>query len=39
MEAIDSVELLMPALQPAELWKESGRWHDYGPELIRLRPP
>lgn len=36
MEAIDSVELLMPALQPAELWKESGRWHDYGPELIRL---
>lgn len=29
-------ELLMPALQPAELWKESGRYNSYGPELIRL---
>ncbi len=36
MDAIDGVELLMPALQPAELWQESGRWEDYGPELIRL---
>ena len=26
----------MPALQPAELWHESGRWDDYGPELMRL---
>lgn len=29
-------ELLMPAVQPAELWKQSGRWNDYGPELLRL---
>lgn len=36
MDAIDGVELLMPALQPAELWQESGRWEDYGPELMRL---
>ena len=26
----------MPALQPGELWRESGRWDDYGPELMRL---
>ncbi|MCH7320971.1 proline--tRNA ligase [Solibacillus sp. MA9] len=37
MEAIDSVELLMPALQAAELWQESGRWEAYGPELMRLK--
>jgi prolyl-tRNA synthetase len=30
------VELLMPALQQAELWQESGRWNTYGPELMRL---
>lgn len=30
-------ELLMPAMQPGELWKETGRWEIYGPELIRLR--
>lgn len=39
-EEIDRVgaqELLMPAMQPAELWKESGRYSQYGPELIRLR--
>lgn len=29
-------EMLMPALQPAELWKETGRWKVYGPELMRL---
>ena len=29
-------EVLLPALQPAELWRESGRWDDYGPELLRL---
>src|SRR5690554_4340838 len=29
-------ELLMPAIQPAELWKDSGRWEAYGPELMRL---
>lgn len=37
MEAINSVELLMPALQSAELWQESGRWEAYGPELMRLK--
>lgn len=37
MEAINSIELLMPALQPAELWQESGRREAYGPELMRLK--
>ncbi|KOS62695.1 proline--tRNA ligase [Lysinibacillus agricola] len=37
MEAINSVELLMPSLQSAELWQESGRWEKYGPELMRLK--
>ncbi|MEG0440004.1 MAG: proline--tRNA ligase [Solibacillus sp.] len=37
MEAINSVELLMPAMQAAELWQESGRWEAYGPELMRLK--
>ncbi len=36
MDAIDAQEIMMPALQPAELWHESGRWDDYGPELMRL---
>jgi prolyl-tRNA synthetase len=36
MERAGSVELLMPALQQAELWQESGRWYSYGPELMRL---
>lgn len=37
MDGADAVELLMPALQQAELWQESGRWYSYGPELMRLR--
>ncbi|MBL7573074.1 proline--tRNA ligase [Staphylococcus saccharolyticus] len=37
MESIDAVEILMPALQQAELWDESGRWGAYGPELMRLK--
>jgi prolyl-tRNA synthetase len=37
MEAADCVELLMPAIQPAELWHETGRWDVYGPELMRLK--
>ncbi|EAE8347406.1 proline--tRNA ligase [Listeria monocytogenes] len=37
LEAIGAAEMLMPALQPAELWQESGRWNDYGPELMRLK--
>jgi len=35
--AIDCSELLMPALQPKELWDTSGRWNVYGPELMRLK--
>ena len=31
-----AVEVLMPSIQPAELWQESGRWEQYGPELLRL---
>jgi len=30
-------EVLMPSVQPAELWEESGRWEQYGPELLRLK--
>ncbi len=37
MDAIGAQELLMPAIQPAELWRESGRWSKYGPELLRLQ--
>ena len=33
----DGQELLLPALQPGELWKETGRWEIYGPELIRFQ--
>ncbi|WP_165170865.1 proline--tRNA ligase [Adlercreutzia sp. ZJ242] len=36
MNGIGSQEIMMPALQPSELWHESGRWNDYGPELMRL---
>ncbi len=31
-----ALEVLMPAVQPAELWQESGRWQHYGPELLRV---
>ncbi|KUK13502.1 MAG: proline--tRNA ligase [Synergistetes bacterium] len=37
MDAKGGQELFMPALQPAELWKKSGRWDVYGPELMRLK--
>jgi len=37
MNASGAIELLMPAVQPAELWQESGRWEQYGPELLRLK--
>lgn len=37
MERAGSVELLMPAVQPAELWQESGRWDFYGKELLRIK--
>ena len=37
MNRAGAVELLMPAVQPAELWQESGRWGAYGPELLRFK--
>jgi len=37
MNRSGAIELFMPAVQPAELWQESGRWQKYGPELLRLR--
>lgn len=36
MDAIGGSEVLMPSLQQAELWQETGRWYTYGPELMRL---
>ena len=37
MDAAGAQEVLMSALQPAELWQESGRWYAYGPEMMRLK--
>ncbi|WP_324733833.1 proline--tRNA ligase [Pseudomonas paeninsulae] len=37
MNAAGALEVLMPAIQPAELWQESGRWEQYGPELLRVK--
>jgi len=37
MDRSGALELLMPAVQPAELWQESGRWEQYGAELLRLQ--
>jgi prolyl-tRNA synthetase len=37
MDRAGALEVLMPAIQPAELWQESGRWEQYGPELLRLK--
>jgi prolyl-tRNA synthetase len=37
MDRAGAIELLMPAVQPAELWAESGRWEKYGPELLRFK--
>ena len=37
MNAAGALEVLMPAIQPAELWQESGRWVQYGPELLRVK--
>jgi prolyl-tRNA synthetase len=36
MDRAGAIELFMPAVQPAELWQESGRWEKYGPELLRF---
>ena len=37
MDRSGAIELLMPAVQPAELWQESKRWEHYGPELLRMK--
>ena len=37
MDRAGALELSMPAVQPAELWQESGRWQKYGPELLRIK--
>jgi prolyl-tRNA synthetase len=37
MNRADAIELLMPSVQPAELWQESGRWQFYGKELLRFK--
>src|SRR6266446_1252549 len=37
MNRAGAIELLMPVVQPAELWVQSGRWDKYGPELLRLK--
>ena len=37
MNRAGALELFLPAVQPAELWQESGRWDKYGPELLRLK--
>ncbi|MCC5903814.1 MAG: proline--tRNA ligase [Halomonas sp.] len=37
MNRAGAQEVLMPAVQPADLWQESGRWEQYGPELLRLK--
>jgi prolyl-tRNA synthetase len=37
MDRAGGLEMVMPVVQPAELWQESGRWSDYGPELLRIK--
>jgi prolyl-tRNA synthetase len=37
MNKADAIEMLMPSVQPAELWQESGRWDFYGKELLRFK--
>ena len=37
MNRAGAVEMIMPVVQPAELWQESGRWQAYGPELLRFK--
>jgi prolyl-tRNA synthetase len=37
MNRAGALELVMPVVQPAELWQESGRWSEYGPELLRFK--
>src|SRR5215472_10777052 len=37
MNRAGAIELVMPVVQPGELWQESGRWDKYGPELLRIK--
>jgi prolyl-tRNA synthetase len=37
MNRAGALEMIMPVIQPAELWQESGRWKEYGPELLRIK--
>ncbi len=37
MERADCFEISMPVVQPAEIWRESGRWNDVGPEMMRMK--
>ncbi|WP_100643274.1 proline--tRNA ligase [Alteromonas facilis] len=37
MNKAGAIEVLMPVVQPADLWQESGRWDEYGPELLRIK--
>ena len=37
MDRAGAVELLMPAVQPAELWQESGRWDHFGPQMLKIK--
>ncbi len=37
MNKAGAIEMLMPVVQPADLWQESGRWQEYGPELLRIK--
>lgn len=37
MNRAGAIEMLMPVVQPAELWQETGRWNKYGPELLRIK--
>jgi len=37
MNRAGAIELLMPLIQPAELWQETGRWDKFGPELLRIK--
>ena len=36
MDRAGAIEMMMPMVQPADLWRDSGRWDQYGPELLRL---
>ncbi len=37
MDRAGAIEVLMPAVQPAELWQESGRWEEFGPQMLKIK--